>query len=296
MDEKQISPEEKLLKVIQGNGGKSGTPTPEEKMLNAAKAPAGSAGSTQKTVEAGKSGAGPKPAEPQAKGQLKLKPTPVAAGKPEAKGKPEGGVSGSAQGVGGPKAEAPAPVPVAQAEIRKNSQGSSFFQKINMALGFVVLLVIGLSGYEIYAGISTFDSIKKKIQIPSGDGGAISGATEVQLPDPYDINAVLKSFVDRPWSLPDLEKPSEDGGGIVETIKIINVPWQTYAKENYKLMGFAGPDPATAEAIVSDKKENKLHFLAVGGRIDIMGAKINVAEVQKDYVLLSDGKGSLQIK
>jgi hypothetical protein len=330
MDDKQISPEEKLLKVIQGGGGKSENLTPEEKMLNAVKAPSGKPEAVTPSSASGPASgekhaistepAKPippkvgmsKPAQSAVKEQLKLKQAPVipvdsgqktvdsksskvGADLDKRKENAAPGVPAESvkSGVSQKIAETePASAPITPSEIRKNPQSSSFFQIINWALGVVVLLVICLSGYEIYAGITTFGSIKNTMQV-SGSNGAPAGGLQ-DLSNPYDLNAILKSFTDRPWNPIDMDPLLPSTNGIPTEPR---TPWQTYAKENLKLMGFAGADPKTAEAILSDKKENKLLFLSVGRKIDIMGTKINVAEVQKDYVLLSDGKGSsLQIK
>jgi hypothetical protein len=205
---------------------------------------------------------------------------PVSAGraKPEADAKQEP--------AGKSKVSAPAPAP----SVKKISEGSSLFQRINWVLAAVIMVALCLSVWEIFAGITTSGSIKMPVPVQSG-GIDMPVPTEDEV---YNIKLITEAYKIRPIYPPDLTKPegvtdSPTGGTVVVVAPM--PPWQNYAKENIKLMGFAGPDPKTAEAILSDVKLKSMYFVAVGSKINIQGNEISIAEVQKDYVLLSDGKG-----
>lgn len=345
--EQKLSPEEKLLKVIQGGGEAEKTPTPEEKMLAAVK-PAAAAAPTPapkpvpaKPPESAKPAAAPaakpapaatpipaaspaaapkaeppkkaaeaRPAEPvkkaepgkeekkspepkaaapapedkpsdkaQDKPKLKvLKPEPAAAGnEPPAKpmiGAPESGVIGA----GGQVA-----VSGKGRSHRKFTMGV-----VNQGLAAAVLLILALTGYEIWAAVRDASSVAKApVALPKPPDAAAE--EPVKLDDQPPLANVIEEWEKKVIFSSvggELEKPT--GGG--------NPPPQPIPDNRLKLMGFSKASDEQAKVILWDTTDARMFIVRVGEKILVGEQQWEVIQIKDDQVVLSNGRDSISLK
>jgi hypothetical protein len=314
--EKQISPEEKLLKVIQGaDQGKPAAASGEEKLLKVVQG-----GSKVDPVPA-KPSAAPRAAtaEPRAK-----EPSPVAKQDPATKARPapkiekadtKGETKKVAEEAEKPGAKpklkvakveepviessAPAPEPsktdekpksqaTATGLVKKSTRRKFSVRAVNSWLAATVLVTISLSAYEMWAASRDTPPIPRPAVVP------VLGTKEPVNAPPSD--SVPKFLV----SLNNKDMFQWNKGGVVSP-GITNQPtadWIKYAKENLKLKAFMGSAAkGTREAIVTDKgKENKMSFLKVGQKFTVGSLDVIVKELQNDQVILFDGVQEQAIK
>ena len=77
-----------------------------------------------------------------------------------------------------------------------------------------------------------------------------------------------------------------------ETVNVIKAtPIEDYVKKNLNLIGLSGD-----EAIISDGKTGKMHFLKLGDTMKINDVDVKVGEITSEYVELSDGDKKIRIE
>lgn len=74
-----------------------------------------------------------------------------------------------------------------------------------------------------------------------------------------------------------------------------------YAEKNLNLMGYSGGESEKAgekEAIIVDTKLNKMHLVKLGGTIvsGDNGETLELASMERDHVVLTDGTGKVSIR
>ena len=380
--EREISPEEKLLKVIQEGGEAGKSQTPEEKLLSTVQptsqptSPRGSSPRTEaaagQAVAPGKSGGGeqnaaaprivgaapaaaqippkpapvvsPPPAKPSAPvaqaeplkktGAVKpAEPAPPAPKKkedkpgPEAKAatpepeeklklkilKPEAAAEGkgpAAKAMIGVSAPSSSGVDVSVPGINSKRPARKFsVGTLNRAMAAAVVLLLGLTAYEIWAGVRAFETSRLRQEATSGQGSQRSGVSNQKsgvnkgdgmgvLPkqDSQGMGALLSDIVDL-WKLRG--DVFNHGGTVVVELQqnqVTKIEPVGPLAARLKLMGFSRPPGEETKAILWDSKDAKM-FIARNGEKILVGAQpLELIEIQRDYVVLSDGKEKVSVK
>lgn len=292
--EEQLSPEEKLLKVIQGDGGNNATPSADvqtEDLTVSRESPA-----AEVSEETGEAGAAPapqaakstpsEPAKSPARGKTgtragkKTRAAPMPESKPKLKLKPatadaEPVREGLAEGKAEQAADGPAGVTVSPEPAVVSGPavfaGEFGVRTINRCLAAVVAIMILFTAWEIQAVVrgTVEDDEVAPVPLPSLTGGA----DEVLPPlDRTVRNMARRSF------FPAVKKPRP----------IHKTPELT---TDLVLMGFSDLQDGSGrqEAIVVDKETGKMHFMQVEQEIVLREGTYKLVRMTKDRVVFSDG-------
>jgi hypothetical protein len=270
-NEEQLSPEEKLLKVIQATDG--------QKPKASEKAP--------EPVQVS-----PPPAERRVKlapEPAKAQPTPAKqpepASPPQAVAQPQSPVDAA-----GSQPPEPAPEPASPVPSGSLSDGS-WLRHANRVLGGIAAAMILLIAYECWSSAETLRAsrtptvgralppfVSEKTGLPPLDG-------VVAL---FEKGPVFQNAED---SVPAASAAAGAGSGAAPT------GWRLYAQKNLDLIGMAsGSGAAQREAIVVDREQKRMHIVKSGDRIQLEGKQIEVLSVGEEEVTLSDGGAKLTIK
>jgi|GEM_PF-2581101 len=334
-NEQNVSPEEKLLKVIKGEtpakpaAVSPGAPAAASAKTVTAQAPAPvkppapAARPAPKPVPAAKPAEAPKP-QPAAAVAPKAarKPAPeaakppaaaAAAEKPKLKPVKTDAVVGKAPVAGKTAAKVEPPAAAAAADLspaapapvvsaKKRTEVKQFgIRKINLGLAAAVLIMIVFSVNEIFAKIKT-DTILHKSIIGNTAGGQslpVQGGTGSLLPS---LDVIMQWIGDLPIVAPAGQKlpaginnSNVTAPGTGGTVPVAD--WMTYVQTNIKLMGFSGDTvSAWQEAILQENKDNRLIYVKAGGKLSIPGQDIQVEAIKDEQVLLTDGKRRMTLK
>ena len=307
--EKQVSPEEKLLNVIQSNGKQ------EDNKIKTEPAPAKAAGAPApvqpvppKTVPAVQAFA--KAQEPQKaeKPKLKLATGPQTSdevsrvksqgGQPESpvsetkkqpanldkkEEKPSKSQPKAKQDIGASPAPVSASVP--GMAIRKKTKRKFSLSSVNQILAVVIFVVLCFAGIEIFAAIKTERRSEPK-------------NTQPEINPRIDIGRMMTAEELMPLISSDIwiRQPNISTGTSIVT-NIQTTAWMDYMRKNIKLMGVSVKDnEADTEAIFNDKEAKTMFYLKRGETTQINGVNVRLEVIEGDRVKLSDGKQSLDIK
>ena len=267
-EEEQVSPEEKLLKVIQGeedneSGLKPVAPAEEDVSEPEKTGDPVSETSAESSVETAQ---------------------PV---------REEGADAGSA---GGGLEVGPAFMP-GKAKIERSG-----LSMINGSLAAAVFLIVLLSGWEIWGGIRQFEvtvagfgaTPEPELPDPADDSPVPQG---VSADLPYDVEALKSSYDKRPLLMIPERRKRPDRGRTPENEpeKKPKLPdWEKYARQNFKLLGLSRVEKGEIMGIVSEK--DKMHYLRKGRELTISGKILTVMEVSRDGVKLSDGEKAITVR
>jgi hypothetical protein len=285
--EKQVSPEEKLLKVIQGgdadpSSSAKETP-PKARQEAAARTVAAPASKADKAVPtpAAKPEKAPPVAKQDAKSKLKVAASDQSATSP-ATPKPASPVAAKPATAAGLAAGA--------APARKRPKRKVNLRTVNSSLAAIVLVILCLLGYQIWAAIETSsqDQLSGHINVPRPAG---SGTQDVRTAQLVLSTNELDGFEKRPLI----------GGGLSPIQSNVGTPiasgWILYAKDNLKLAAFIGEPGAAQKAVIMDKKlDNRMIFVKLGDKIAAGDQDVKVDEFQSDKVILSDGVQKQAVK
>jgi hypothetical protein len=276
--EKQVSPEEKLLKVIQSGGTEPSSSTKETPAKAPARTTASPAPKQEKAAPA--PSVKPEKAPPVAKQDAKSK-LKVAASDQTASASPKPADPAAA------KPATPAAHAVGAAPARKRPKRKVNLRTVNSSLAAIVLVMLCLLGYEIWAAIET-NGQDTRVVIPRLPGG---GTQDMPRVEPVLSSNVLEKFAARPI-FGTLAPTSEKTGTTTPT-----TAWILYAKDNLKLAAFIGDPGAAQKAVIIDKKLNdRMIFVRPGDKITAGDQDVNVLEFQSDKVILSDGAQKQAVK
>lgn len=76
-----------------------------------------------------------------------------------------------------------------------------------------------------------------------------------------------------------------------------NVDWVVYMKENVNMIGLSGgPATSSLEAILFDKKVQKMHVVKFGQKLTVEQREITVESIIGEEVVLSDGKVKMTLR
>jgi len=301
----ELTPEEKLLKVIQEDGGEqaeaSEAAAEEQAPLTAALRAGEEPPPTAEDI-AGVAAAEAGPAEMQAEEKVVAAeaappPEPAPAAAPAtpkklklAKGKKAKAAAAEEDGAAageektGPVIAAGPVVPIGPARAPRFGVGV-----VNRILAALVLLMVGFAAYEIYASIRT--PLVKSDAPAEGTGYEIA---EVPASDLPPIEEVIGIFRKRPIiGEPKQQTPPQGPKQPPPT-----PPFQRYADQNMNLIGLSTPegDPQAGEAIVVDTKADKMHFLRVGQELTIEGNTVTLKQITADYVVFGVGEEEVRVE
>ena len=295
-NENEVTPEEKLLKVIQDGGeaeqekvGEGATIVPPSSAPEVTAEDIAAASPTKAAAE----GAGAEvPAveeEPAAKPKLKV-----------AKQEPEEKAEGQEEAEAGAKAEEKEPKgkgagkkaaskpglieagPVVTATVGKPSGFG--ISTVNKCLAAVVLIMIGFAVYEIWASIQIPQKDAPEITDVPAPGWMDSAADQSTIP----IEDVLKAFKEKSIiGMKELAQPVAPGPKKPPPATSLEL----YAKENLNLIGLSDD-----EAIVVDKKIDKMYFLKVGDKIKIDDRDLSLVEITSEQVTVTVGDREIRIE
>ena len=271
----ELTPEEKLLKVIQDDGEQAdeaavsseptaaATPVESEAVAEEQTPPVEEDGGKPKLKLAGKQSA--------ASGESESPADAAAASEDTPRDETAGEARSSAAAIAAGPVVAGGAIP-----------GANFgLSTANRCLAAVVLIMVGFAVYEIWASI----------QMPS-----YAGAVTSELPDAVWINT--EPVLD-PVPIDDILKAFEDpiiGRKEVAEIKDgakpqPKSPIDIYIKEHLNLIGLS-----SGEAIIVDNKIEKMHFKRVGDKITINGTEVEVVEITAEYVTVADGDRQIRVE
>lgn len=287
-DAKTLSPEEKLLRVIQGKPRKAPESRPETSPSPAEPStavPASASAPSPKTPPAAVTPPAPiVPPEKDVPGagagsKLRTKPRqpdakpPPAEGPVKAKVAPGKGAD-SERGGGG---EAKPGRVVAEPFLKEASTNGGSLKAVNRILSALVTIIVIAVVADI--GLSLRVTADARPVVPRIEHVVRPGDSGFVLPP---AEALLKSFRDRPFFpgvVTNSVPPPIRTGGVapyVQNIVLLGISWIT-------------GNPSDQTAIFVDNKTGKMHFLKSGGTMVFEGGECRVKEIQSDRVVLSDG-------
>ncbi len=175
------------------------------------------------------------------------------------------------------------------AVVEKSGSGSLIsIGLVNKILAIVVVAMIGFAIYEIWHNIkyATYKSANNEnIQF----GSLVDQAPEDKLPP---LNVVLtKSTASKLIGAEDAAKADPKKKPSKQT-----TPVEDYVKKNLNLIGLSGDGSGNVEAIISDSKSGKMHFLVLGGTLRINDVDVKVAEITSEYIEFADGDKKIRIE
>lgn len=264
--EEQVSPEEKLLNVIQGKGkGKADNePAPEEKLLSAVKGKTVETDSRPESLESRDLPSIPK--EPEvaqaskeadaAEQEEPLRQTPLI---------------GTSPPVIFPKKQSARKFDIAVA---------------NRCLAAVALIMLCFTAFEIWANIRTVEEDRRLVgRIErTEDSGDDEGDGSKEHGQVVPIAKVLKMFENRP--LLDWPKKQEKKQ---ESKTELQSSTSVYARENLKLIGVSRTPGGEPEAIIMDEKKNKTYFLTAGQKISAGDQQLELQRIENDRAVFIHG-------
>jgi hypothetical protein len=270
-EEEQL-PEEKLLKVIQGDG---------------------------KAKSSGSSGAAAAVAKEPATGSA-----PVAASSP----KPEPAASAAAEAkpalkviraeerpADGPVAErhsaarSPAPAKTEQVALASPPRRGFVFrfslQNVNRALGVATAVMFCFTALEIWANVQ-----RSTRQAPGSGEAAAALIAESGTVSGLGGDAVTNEIVLFPV------RADATAAVTVTTTTTVLPDWGAYVKENVSLIGLSRATSGEPEAILFDKKEGRNYFLTLGQRVTLAERDLKLEAVDGEEAALSDGRQTLKVR
>jgi len=330
--QEDLSPEEKLLKVIQKGGQAPVQETPEEKLADAVKKepPKIQMKPVEKPVKAeAPQAAAPAPVVPPkkihvqaAQGQagkaeppkLKLTKTgddhdkqrearAAAFAKAMATPKPAVPVAESAEDVKkAPQAPAPSLKKTPSAvkthgklpPLKKEEESKNPFTVINRFIAAGILLALGLSAYQIWASVMWESGFKSEGKGSSGSGQNNTVAQLDIYPDPYVFDDLLKNFSEKNiFGTAAVVNPVDQNQ---QKIIVVNTSPLEESLKNLQLIGHSKIGDSDFEGIVMDKKDNKMFFLKTGDKFAFNNEELDVIEVLSDRLVVKRGNNTGVIK
>jgi hypothetical protein len=291
-DEK-LSPEEKLLQVIQGSEpeeGKTSSDAPLPKLSSKAVPPAETVAPAEeapvpksklKLAKKDELDAGPAVTEPGTKPAAKAPvaedtdPPPVSDVQTEpptmAAPIPEKKAEGRGKG-------APAKMPAAPVSpIVKETGRRDGVRIANRSFSAVAVAIIALVGYELWGSTRP---------APPEVAGKVPFVDAVANVEPLpSVDTFRSQFASRSiWDLPLAQNPTNAPVGAVNPVYA--------AIAELDMMGISPLGDSAYEALVVDKATGQMHFVRKGQQVPVLKTnRVDVADVRKDFVMLSyDGK------
>jgi len=326
----ELSPEEKLLKVIQSGGKPAEKMSPEEKLVNIARqqeqtGPVQHAESINKETKEAAHVIPPSISPPPKKIQLphgqsgaksepvKLKLTKVDEDHAKQTGR-EARAAAVAKVMSG--ASSPQQIPITEGNkgvsavrgdkaanrvnvykfpvFKKPVEKKNIYPVINRFLVAGILLALILSSYQIGAAIKWENEFKRSADehVKSSSDNALA-QLEIY-PDPYVMENLLQSFAQKNIFGVLAEVTSKKTEQRSQPTASNNSLEETV--KNLQLIGHSKLDDNLFEGIVMDKKENKMYFLKPGDKFPFYNEELDVVDVLSDRLIVKKGDTTAVIK
>ncbi|MCE9613190.1 MAG: hypothetical protein K8T26_02885 [Lentisphaerae bacterium] len=278
----QLSPEEKLLRVIQGGG-------PKRKVTATATPPSGGASGSSATTTAAVGEVATAAGEvstsgaPAADDKQRLKLAKAAALAPAEPAKPAAKPAGKTPAKAESKAKAMAPSKAVGVPKRAPSGTDLSVRTLNIVLAGVILIVLLLTGHEIWANVKVGETVDHVGGVSMPDFGR--GPAQMELPS-------LDELID-----------ALDQRALFAVATVVTATNQAQAQKApppsayCALMGISQiAHTDEQEAIVMDKNLNKMMFLKVGDTVAADGQSWTVKEIRSDSVVFESGNEQSVVK
>lgn len=284
-EEKKVTPEEKLLKVIQG----------KDKGEKSAPGPAGEQGKPAARKE-------DPPTPPPA-----VRPAASVSPEPKASVRPGPAPAQTRPAPAATRTSAPAPTPAVESvKEAKASPATRASLKaptsdrldvrsrtlavVNRLLRILIVLMAGISCWAVWASSSkeTVPGIRVR-------GGSDSLSVDVDASS-KSCAAVVAAFEGKTLFVPVGEDKVE-----VTVTNLVKKPTiseaQQYISRNLNLIGVSpGRDGTLVEAIFTDAQTKRNYFLKLGGKITINSWELELKQIAADHAILLCGKEEVRVE
>jgi len=289
-EEQELSPEEKLLKVIQGGD------SDEDKAAGAEPAPEAAPGAEPPPAEKPKlklaEEPAPSPPEGEAAAEGEEDKGEAAAegeedkGEEAKKGKKKGKKKGRKKDAAGRKAAGTGSSAASGPGKRMPSEVGTGIRIANRFLLIVILVLLCLCGFEIWNGaLATTEAP------PPSDG-----ATPSLTPDDFVLpDVALLRMAFRQKKIWDIGEEVTPGPGPRPT----PTPPGPRVDKVMRLIGTSAPRGAPPEdvtAVILDNRDSKMHFLKMGEKLPFNDHEFTVNKVALDHVVLTEGDVEVTIQ
>ncbi len=274
--EDHLSPEEKLLRVIQGEGqkrkaGGGAAPAAEGAPTKAVAAPVSATAVASATTPA----PSPAPATPTTvAGRGSEKRSLKVADKDAVAAVGEDAVTAS-PAESSKAAEKALPAKAAVMAKRTSSESDLSVRALNIVLAVFVLIVILLTGREILANVKTSDINVQIGEVSLPEAGTQDAERDLQQLDTFldalDVRFLFAAGVEAPQLAPAPPPPPPPS----DYCKLYGISVNTVTSEK--------------EALVMDNKINKMLYLKVGDGVSSEGQPWTMTEIQSDRVIFKNG-------
>ena len=157
---------------------------------------------------------------------------------------------------------------------------------INKILAIIVVVMILLAFYEIWNNIQC-----SKEKIESDDSVIAAGLVDQEPEDKLPpLDDVIEKFSENKL----IGRPEEVKAEPTEPVVKVT-PLEDYARKNLNLIGLSKSDEGT-EGIINDIKNDKMYYLTVGSTMKINDVEVKVSDITSEYVELTDGKKKIRIE
>ncbi|MBN2300971.1 MAG: hypothetical protein JXN60_00510 [Lentisphaerae bacterium] len=283
-EKEEISPEEKLLKVIQGK------PEPEKEQK---------VGSADVAPSALKEGEGSLPVveSVQAEGE-KSAQTAAATKKPKLR------LTKTDSAVGADSKALEEPVSTAGLiggsnpvlAVSKRGIGVKFgISSVNRFLAAGIVIALAITGLEIWGFLrnSAEAAQIEAVTEPMPFEADVSRSAQYSFPEVliwYEQHPILLDFKAEPQARSDDSEPRKSQGP--------RVGWEAYVRSNMKLMGVSRhpEDEQATEAILADNKTKAMHFMKTDDSIFVSNQKVSLKRIDGALVVLTDGRNDVTIE
>lgn len=278
-EDQQLSPEEKLLKVIQAPEGQKEKPSAPARPQPPAAA-----------VASADSSPGPAPPKKLKPEQSATQPAPAVPSPPPAGVKPGAAAAPREEPPASESPRAQEAAAKAGAALPRPPSDGSWFRHTNRALGAVTFLMILLVAYECWSNVA---AVMEREKAGLDDPRLLPALAAVEMPPLEDLIAGFEKGV-------VIQHPEDGVGSAGRTNAVGGVTltgWRDYAQRNLDLIGMASSGESGArEAIVVDREKKQMHVVKPGDRVIVDGRQIEVVSVGEGDVTLTDGSVKLAIK
>jgi hypothetical protein len=292
----EISPEEKLLKVIQEEQEEQpAEPTPAPSLPpkvpkhDAPKPEVADGG--QKTVDRGPEPQAKQAVQPKPKVKPKLKAKPKAkegARKTKPAGKPKAGKAKVGMTGGGPTLR------VAKGGKKGGGLG---IRTTNRILAVAAVLLVGLAAWEIYGAIQQGAMDGAGDGLPQNGGGSAS-PRPVMIRTPEEIlpdmaaASIFQNLVPAA-----VRRPPNGTGGTTQTTTVTRTVEPVEKLIRARLSWKAQVNtPGGLKALVADKKSSGMHALKEGDKIDMDGQLVVLEKIERDRLIFASGETKVHLK
>lgn len=299
-EKKDLTPEEKLLNVIQGK---------ERDVKPAAEAakpqPAAAQAPVAKPVEAVPAPTTPPGPKGRPAGEgLKLAPSAQAAPAPSPRPAPASAAVASAAtpvtaqpdgkvADGSPKTDPKPAQPPVRANLKSAGANridvrSRTLAVVNRILRVVIVAMVGLCVWEVWANCS--------IEAMPGNPQLGSAASVATAPLSLEsCSSLLASFEGKTLFVPIVAQEPEQT--VTNVVKTSLSEVQQYVTRNLNLIGVSpGADGSFREAILTDVQTKRNYFLKVGDKIAMKNWAIELKSVAADHAVFLCGKEEIQVQ